>query len=135
MAYKWYKSYHLHISSHDAFRVRGTRELDPQYAKWERFESALRASFGERITRAQAVREWDRLRHEDSIDDFVDKITHLMRLTAYEGEVVKDHIRQGLNNEMALEWAKIPRKPPDVREQLALLKDMGHAIEDVHTRR
>ena len=48
-AYKWYKSYNLHISSHDAFRVRGTRELDPQYAKWERFEAALRASFGERI--------------------------------------------------------------------------------------
>ena len=40
-AYKWYKSYHLHISSHDAFRIRETRELDPQYAKWDRFESAL----------------------------------------------------------------------------------------------
>src|SRR6266550_4256858 len=110
-AYKWYRSYHLQISSRDAYRVRGIRELDPQYASWDRFESALRSSFGERITRAQAVREWDRLRHKDSIDDFIDEITRLMWLTGYEMEVVEDKIREGLNNEM------------------------GHAIEDAHRQR
>ena len=47
----------------------------------------------------------------------------------------EDKIRHGLNNEMALEWAKIPRKPPTVGEQLALLREMGHAIEDVQTQR
>ena len=55
-----FHTYHLQISQRDALRVRGTREFDPQYAKWERFEAALRASFGERIARAQAVRKWDR---------------------------------------------------------------------------
>lgn len=134
-AYKWYRSYHLHISSRDAFRVRGIHELDPQYASWDRFEASLRASFGERITRIQAVREWDRLKHKDAIDDFVDEITLLMWLTGYEGEVIEDKIRQGLNSEMALEWAKVSRKPQDIGEQLALLRDMGHAIEDVHNQR
>ena len=109
--------------------------MDPQYTSWDRFESALRSSFGERITRAQAVREWDRLRHKDSIDDFIDEITRLMWLTGYEMEVVEDKIREGLNNEMVLEWAKVPRKPHEIGEQLALLRDMGHAIEDAHRQR
>ena len=55
-----------------------------------------------------------------------------MCLTAYEGEEVEDKIRHGLNNEMALEWAKIPRKPPTVGEQLALLRGMGHAVSLFH---
>lgn len=131
-AYKWYRAYHLQISHRDAFRIRGVRELDPQYASWDRFESALRSSFGERITRMQAVREWDKLKHKDSVDDFVDEITRLMWLTGYEGQVVQDKVRQGLNSELAMEWAKVARKPRDLGEQLALLRDMGHAMEDVH---
>ena len=31
-AYKWYRAYHLQISSRDATRIRGDIELDPQYA-------------------------------------------------------------------------------------------------------
>src|SRR3979411_1503714 len=65
-AHKWYKSYHLQISSKDAYRVRGIRQLDPTFATWERFEASLRSSFGERITRDQAVREWHKLRHSHS---------------------------------------------------------------------
>ena len=129
-AYRWYKAYHLQISSRDAFRVRGTYDLDPQFASWDRFEASLRSSFGERITRAQAVREWDKLRHRDSIDDFIDELSRLMWLTGYEGEVVGDKIREGLNDTMALEWAKVAQKPREIGEQLVVLRDMGHAIED-----
>jgi len=110
--------------------VRGSAELDPQFASWDRFEASLRASFGERVTRAQAVRTWDRLKHKESIDDFIDELSRLMWLTGYEGEVVEDKIPQGLNDTMALEWAKVARKPYELGDQLALLRDMGHAIED-----
>ena len=58
-----------------------------------------------------------------------------MWLTGCEMEVVEDKIREGLNNEMVLEWAKVPRKPHEIGEQLALLRDMGHAIEDAHRQR
>lgn len=129
-AYRWYRAYHLQISSKDAYRVRGSRELDPQFASWDRFEASLRSSFGERVTRAQAVRTWDRLKHKESIDDFIDELSRLMWLTGYEGEVVEDKIREGLNDMMALEWAKVARKPYEIGDQLSLLRDMGHAIED-----
>ena len=83
-AYKWNRVYHLQISSRDATRIRGDIELDPQYASWDRFEAAQRATFGEKITRKKAVREWERLRHTTNIDDFVDEITRLMWVTGFE---------------------------------------------------
>ena len=129
-AHKWYKSYHLQISSKDAYRVRGIRELDPIYATWERFEASLRSSFGERITRDQAVREWHKLRHSDSIDDFIDELNRLMWMTGYEGDVVEDKLKYALNEELGKEWAKVSPKPRLVGEQLALLRDMGHQLED-----
>ena len=129
-AYKWYRAYHLQISSRDATRIRGDIELDPQYASWDRFEASLRATFGERITRKEAVREWERLRHTTSIDDFVDEITRLMWVTGFEGQQVEDKIERGLNDVMHLEWAKLPNKPYGIAEQLALLRDIGHSIED-----
>jgi hypothetical protein len=134
-AYKWYKSYHLQISSRDAYRVRGIRELDPTYASWDRFEASLRSSFGERITRDQAVREWHRLRHSDNIDDFVDEINRLMWITGYEGDIVEDKLKHGLNEELGKEWAKLAQKPAEIGEQLALLRDMGHQVEDWYRRR
>ena len=134
-AAKWYKSYHLQISSREAFRVRGIRELDPVYARWDRFEASLRASFGERITRDQGVREWHRLRHTDSIDDFVDEINRLTWVTGYGGEVIEDKLKHGLNEELGKEWAKLAHKPADIGEQLATLRDMGHQLEDWYRRR
>ena len=129
-AYKWYRAYHLQISSRDATRIRGDIEPDPQYASWDRFEASLRATFGERITRKEAVREWERLRHTTSIDDFMDEITRLMWVTGFEGQQVEDKIERGLNDVMHLEWAKLPNKPYGIAEQLTLLRDIGHSIED-----
>ena len=63
----------------------------------------LRATFGKRITRKEAVREWERLRHTTSIDDFVDEITRLMWVTGFEGQQVEDKIERGLNDVMHLE--------------------------------
>ena len=120
-AYKWYRAYHLQISSRDATRIRGDIELDPQYASWDRFEASLRATFGERITRKEAVREWERLCHTTSIDDFVDEITRLMWVTGFEGQQVEDKTERGLNDVIHLEWAKLPNKPYGIAEQLALL--------------
>lgn len=55
-ASKWYWSYHLQISSKDAYRVRGVRDLEPKFASWDYFEACLRSSFGERITRGKRRR-------------------------------------------------------------------------------
>ena len=48
----------------------------------------------------------------------------------YEGRTVEDKIRNGLNDLLSLEWAKVAQKPRDVADQLAMLRDMGHALED-----
>ena len=82
-AYKWYKSYHLQISSRDAHRVRGARDLDPEYSSWEWYEASLRSSFGKHITRDQGVRDWHRLRHTGSIDDFIAEVSRLIWITGY----------------------------------------------------
>ena len=133
-AYKWYQSYHLQISPKDAYRVRGLRALDPKFASWDRFEASLRSSFGERVTRDQAVREWHKLRYTDSVDDFVDEIIRLMWLTDYEGAVVEDKVKHGLSGELRREWAKLAQKPQEIGEQLAILRDMGHVLEDCDRR-
>lgn len=126
---KWYESYHLQISPKDALRVRGTVDLDPKFATWDYFEASLRSSFGQRITRDQALVEWRNLRHTDSIDDFLDSLTRLMWRTGYEGDVVEDKIKEALNPELAMDWAKT-RKPRELSDQLAMLRDMGHQMED-----
>ena len=78
--------------------------------------------FGDRVTREQATIEWEKLRHTTSIDDFVDEITRLMWITAYEGYTVKDKIQNGLNDVMVVvKWAQVTQKPREVGEQLALL--------------
>ena len=133
-AYKWYQSYHLQISPKDAYRVRGLRTLDPKFASWDRFEASLRSSFGERVTRDQAVREWHKLRYTDSVDDFVDEIIRLIWLTDYEGAVVEDKVKHGLSGELRREWAKLAQKPQEIGEQLAILRDMGHVLEDCDRR-
>ena len=129
-AHKWYRAYHFQISKRDATRVRGPIDQDPRYADWDRLEATLRVTFGERVTREQATIEWEKLRHTTRIDDFVDEITRLMWITGYEGYTVEDKIRNGLNDVMVVEWARVAKKPREVGEQLALLRDIGHSMED-----
>ena len=53
-----------------------------------------------------------------------------MCVTGFEGQAVFDRFEQGLNDVLYLEWAKIPNKPHEVAKQLAMIRDMGHSIED-----
>ena len=49
-----------------------------------------------------------------------------MWMTGYEGDVVEDKLKYALNEELGKEWAKVSRKPREIGEQLALLRDTGH---------
>ena len=129
-AHKWYWAYHLQIRERDVTRVQGAIDLDPRYADWDRFEATLRATFGVRVTREQATIEWEKLHHTSNIDDFMDEITRLMWITAYEGYTVEDKIRNGLNDVMVVEWTQVAQKSRVVGEQLSLLRDIGHSMED-----
>ena len=62
---------------------------------------------------------------------FVDEINRLMWLTDYEGAIVEDKIKSGLTGELRRGWAKLTTKPHSVAEQLRVLRDMGHALEDL----
>ena len=53
-----------------------------------------------------------------------------MWVTDFEGQQVLDKIEPGLNDVLHLEWGKLPYKPYGIAEQLALLRDMGHSIEN-----
>ena len=51
-----------------------------------------------------------------------------MWITDYEGYTVENKIRNGLNNVMVVEWARVAQKPREVGEQLALLQDIGYSM-------
>ena len=53
-----------------------------------------------------------------------------MWVTGFKGQVVFDKIEQRLNNVLLLEWAKNPIKPYGVAEQLPIMRDMSHTIEN-----
>ena len=53
-----------------------------------------------------------------------------MRRTGYTVEVAKDNLIRGLNKEVGLVWAQTPQKPRSLHEQMALLRDIGHNIEN-----
>ena len=53
----------------------------------------------------------------------------LMWKTGYTGKVVDDKISQNLSAELALDWAKVPVKPPTLHERIQLLRQMGHVLE------
>ena len=57
-------------------------------------------------------------------------MTRLMWITGYKDYTVEDKIRNGLNDVMVVEWARAAQKPREVGEQLALLRDIGHSMED-----
>lgn len=129
-ANKWYLSYRLQIDERAAARVRGHHEpLDPSYATWERFEASLRASFGSRLTRELAVEEFEKLRHSDRIDTFLDELIRLTWETGYSDDVVKDKIRRSLNEELSKDWSKVLDKPDSLSGWLVKLREMGHSNE------
>ena len=70
-------------------------------------------------------------RSTDSIDDFLDRLTNLMWRTGYTEEVAKDKLIQGLNKEVGLAWAQTPQKPWSLHEQMSLLRDIGHNLENL----
>ena len=63
-------------------------------------------------------------------DDFLDSLTNLMWHTGYTDEVAKDKLIRGLNKEVGLAWAQIPQKPHSLHEQMALIRDIGHNLEN-----
>lgn len=129
-AHKWYEAYHLKVNERAAARVRGWHEpLDPSYATWERFEASLRASFGSRLTRERAVKQFEELRHSSSIDTYLDELIRLMWQTGYTDDVVKDKIRRSLNEELSKDWSKVLDKPDTLSGWLVKLREMGHSNE------
>lgn len=129
-AEKWYGQYCLKFDPVEQRRLGRAIQVDPLYATWDYFERALRTSFGQRLTRASYVREWDELKHTKSIDDFVDNLVRLMWLIGYEGAIVEDKIQQGLNEELGKQWSQLWPRPYHIADQLQLLRGMGQRNED-----
>jgi hypothetical protein len=48
----------------------------------------------------------------------------------YPENVVKDKLRDGLKRDLRKEWAKVRPKLDSVVEQMAMIRDLGHADED-----
>ena len=126
----WYEAYHNLIDQGAANRAAGCHvELDAHWAHWESFTHAFRSSFGDRVTREEAVVKWDKLSQTAGIDAFLDQVVQLMWKTGYKGEVVDDKISQGLNSELALDWAKVAEKPASLHARIQLIRQMGHVLE------
>ncbi len=126
----WYEAYHNLIDQGAANRAAGRQvQLDPHWLSWARLTFSFRQSFGDRVTREEAVAKWDRLTQTAGIDAFLDKIVQLMWKTGYSGEVVDDKISQGLGADLALDWAKVAVKPDSLHERIQLIRHMGHVLE------
>jgi len=48
--------------------------LDYVWKTWTRFVQSLKTSYSNGIGHQQAVQQWEKLRHINSIDDFLDKL-------------------------------------------------------------
>ena len=129
---KWYEAYHPKIDLAAARQLPGGAKatLDLVWSTWNVFAESLRASFATRVGREQVVNQWQELKHTDSIDDFLYRLTNLMWRTGYTEEVAKDKLIWGLNKEVGLAWAQTPQKPRSLHEQMALLRDIGHNLEN-----
>jgi hypothetical protein len=126
----WYETYRLKIDRSMAMRVLGKWVEDPKFQTWEHFEATLRDSHGGRRLRQTDVNKWNALRQTGSIDAFLDEVTRLMWVMDYPDNVVKDKLRDGLKKDLRREWSKVRPKPASLSEQIALLRDLGHADED-----
>lgn len=128
-AARWYETYHLKISSEAAARRGITFVPDLKYEVYKFFEEQLRASFGSRLTRDQAVLKWRSLQHSGNIDNFLDEFIRLKWLTGYEGQEVEDKLSTSLNYELGKQWASIQHKPQDIMEQVHMVRGLGHSME------
>ena len=128
----WYESYHLKIDANAAQRVSGSTQdyLDLKWKEWATFMEALRSFFSNRVSREQAVMDWHLLKHTNSIDDYLGKLIRLMWRSGYKGQTVEDKLKQGLNHKLGEDWARVIKKPETVEEQIVLLREMGHWLED-----
>ena len=128
----WYESYYLKIDANVAQRVPGSPQgyLDPKWKEWTTFVEALRSSFSNRVSREQAVTDWHLLKHTNSIDNYLDKLIRLMWRTGSKGQRVEDKLKRGLNYKLGEDWARVIKKPETVEEQIVLLREIGHRMED-----
>ena len=101
---KWYEAYHRKIDLAAAQQLPvGTEAiLDPEWLMWSVFVESLRVSFATQVGREQAVNQWQELKHTNSIDNFLDRLTSLMWCTGYTKEVAKDKLIRGLNKEVVV---------------------------------
>jgi len=72
------------------------------------------------------------LQYNNSIDDYFDTLINLVWRTGYPEKVAKDKLIRGLNKEVRLAWAQIPNKPEKLNEQIAMLRDIGHNLENFY---
>jgi hypothetical protein len=129
-AAKWYEANHRHINSSGADNIRGRHEpLDLSFATSDCFVASLRSSFGSRLTREKAVREFEKLEHSTGIDAFLDELTRLIWQTGYSDDWVKDKISRSLNKELYKDWSKVLDKPDSLAGWLIRLREMGHNNE------
>jgi hypothetical protein len=74
---KWFGTYLCKINPKEARRHKAKFVEDPTFKQWETFKNGLRESFGGTVDRNAAVDEWNRLRYQGSIDEFIDEISRL----------------------------------------------------------
>ena len=91
---------------------------------------ALRSSFSNEVSREQAITDWHLLKYTNSIDDYLNKCIRLICWTGYKGQTVEDKLKRGLNYKLGEDWARVIKKPEMVEEQIVLLRDMRHQMED-----
>ena len=74
--------------------------------------------------------DWHLLKHMNLLDDYLDKLIRLMWRTGYKGQTVEDKLKRALNHKLGEDWARVIKKPETVEEQIVLLREMGHQMED-----
>ena len=91
---KLYDAYHPKIHLGAALRLPGGAwaTLDPVWSKWSGFVEFLRSSVATRVGSEQAVNQCSKLKHTDSIDDFLDSLTNLMWRTTYTEQIAKNKL-------------------------------------------
>ena len=105
--------------------------MDPVWSTCSILVESLRSSFPPKLGREQAVNQWQALKHTDLIDEFLDSLTNLMWRTGYSKEAAKDKMDCALNKQIGLAWTQTPAQPRSLHEQMVLLRDIGHSLENL----
>ena len=74
--------------------------------------------------------DWYLLKYMNSINDYLDKLIRLMCRTGYKGQTLEDKLKWGLNHKLGEDWARVIKKLETVEEQIVLLREMRHQMED-----